>query len=180
MSKAIRSSRRARRGAGGWLRTTMAPAAGADIEQPDCVAAGVGGPSSSHRARVHGWASRWGRVRSATLRTSRDGRPRARFAPAFARGCGRPHTPGRRARLSSAAGAHRRTLGHPHSHDSGGAAPCFPRISTPAGERARCASREESRSATTPRSALLKVLRRSSPVETAPPRSLRHGLRRDR
>jgi hypothetical protein len=33
------------------------------------VAAGVGGPSSSHRARVHGWASRWGRVRSAMLRT---------------------------------------------------------------------------------------------------------------
>ena len=33
----------------------------ADIEQPDGVAAGVGGPSSSHRARVHGWASRWGR-----------------------------------------------------------------------------------------------------------------------
>jgi hypothetical protein len=39
----------------------MPPPAGADIEQPDCVAAGVGGRSSPHRARVHGWASRWGR-----------------------------------------------------------------------------------------------------------------------
>ena len=59
--KAIGSSRRARRGAGGSLRTTLAPPVGADIEQPDCAAGGVGGPSSSHTARVHGWASRWGR-----------------------------------------------------------------------------------------------------------------------
>jgi hypothetical protein len=85
MSKAIGSSRRARRGAGCWLRATMAPPAGADIEQPDCVAAGVSGPSSSHRARVHGWASRWGRVRSATLRTIRRRSTRApvctRFRP---------------------------------------------------------------------------------------------------
>jgi hypothetical protein len=87
----------------------MAPPAGADIEQPDCVAAGVGGPSSSHRARMHGWASRWGRG-SARRRSgrSRDGRPRARCAPTFARGCGRPHTPGRRARVSSGAGVCRR------------------------------------------------------------------------
>ena len=59
--KAIRSSRRARRGAGCWLRRTMAPLAGADVEQPDGVAAGVGGPSSSHRERMPGWTSRWGR-----------------------------------------------------------------------------------------------------------------------
>jgi hypothetical protein len=56
--KAIRSSRRARRGAGCWLRTTMAPPAGADIERPDCVAAGPAAPSSSDRARVNGWARR--------------------------------------------------------------------------------------------------------------------------
>jgi hypothetical protein len=30
----------------------MAPPAGADIEQPDCVPGGLGGPSSSHRARA--------------------------------------------------------------------------------------------------------------------------------
>ena len=36
---------------------------------PDCVAAAVGGPSSSYRARMPEYASRWGRVRSATLRT---------------------------------------------------------------------------------------------------------------
>jgi hypothetical protein len=67
--KAIRLSRRARRGAGCWLRTTMGPPAAPISRQPDCVAGGVGGPSSSHRARMPGWASRWGRVRSATLRT---------------------------------------------------------------------------------------------------------------
>ena len=32
----------------------------ADIEQPDCVAAGVGGPSSSQSARMPGRTSRWG------------------------------------------------------------------------------------------------------------------------
>jgi hypothetical protein len=61
MRKSIRSSRRPRRGAGWWLRTTMAPPAGANIEQSDCGAAGVGGPWSSHRARVHPWVSRWRR-----------------------------------------------------------------------------------------------------------------------
>jgi len=35
----------------------------ADIEQPDCVGGGVGGPSSCDRARVPGWTSRWGRGR---------------------------------------------------------------------------------------------------------------------
>jgi hypothetical protein len=39
----------------------------ADIEQPDGVAGGVGGPSSSHRARMPGWSPLG--VRSATLRT---------------------------------------------------------------------------------------------------------------
>ena len=54
----------------------------ADIEQPDCMAAGVGGPSSSHRAHVHGWASRWGEGPARRLLGgSRDGRPQARFAP---------------------------------------------------------------------------------------------------
>jgi hypothetical protein len=54
-----------------WLRTTRPPPAGADIEEaPIARWGGVGGPSSSRRARVHGWASRWGEgVRSATLRT---------------------------------------------------------------------------------------------------------------
>jgi hypothetical protein len=33
----------------------------ADVEQPDDVAAGVGGPSSSHRERMPGRTSRWGR-----------------------------------------------------------------------------------------------------------------------
>ena len=55
-------------GAGCWLRTTTAPPAGADVQQPDGVAAGVGGPSSSHRARVHGWTSGGGGS-PATLRT---------------------------------------------------------------------------------------------------------------
>jgi hypothetical protein len=58
----------------------MAPPAGADIEQPDCVAAGVGGRSSSHGARVHGWASGWG-GRAATLRTIKRRSTRARSAP---------------------------------------------------------------------------------------------------
>jgi hypothetical protein len=44
-------------------------------------------------------------------RRSRDGRPRAWFAPAFARGCGRPHTPGRRARVSSLARASPQPVG---------------------------------------------------------------------
>jgi hypothetical protein len=64
----------------------MAPRAGAEIEQPDCVAGGVAGPSSYHRAHMPGWASRWGRG-SARPRSgrSRDVRPRApvraRFRP---------------------------------------------------------------------------------------------------
>jgi hypothetical protein len=79
VGKAIRSSRRARRGAGCWLRTTMAPPAGADIEQPDCLAAGVGRPRMGVPVGEGSARRRLGR--------SRDGRPRARFAPAFARGC---------------------------------------------------------------------------------------------
>jgi hypothetical protein len=116
MSKAIRSSRRPRRGAGWWLRTTMAPRAGAEIEQPDCVAGGVAGPSSSHRAHVPGWLSRWGRgsARPHSGR-SRDVRPGRRFAPAFARGCGRRHRPRRRARVSSVARARKEPVGTPAS-----------------------------------------------------------------
>jgi hypothetical protein len=41
----------------------MAPPADADVEQPDCVAAGVGGPSSSHRARTPRMGVPLGRVR---------------------------------------------------------------------------------------------------------------------
>jgi hypothetical protein len=75
------ASRRPRRGAGCWLRTTMAPSAGADIEQPDCVAGGVAGPSSSHQAHMPGWVSRWGRgsARPHSGR-SRDVRPREETA----------------------------------------------------------------------------------------------------
>jgi hypothetical protein len=106
VGKAIRSSRRARRGAGCWLRTTMERPRDADIEEPDCVAAAIGGPSSSDRARMSGWTSRWG---MGPLGDAQDDQetfdPGRRCAPAFARGCGRRHSPGRRARVSSAAGA---------------------------------------------------------------------------
>ena len=105
VGKAIRSSRRPRRGAGWWLRTTMAPPAGADVEQPDDVAAGVGGPSSSHRERMLGRTSRWGRGSLGhSPGRSRDVRSRP---PVCARGRGRRHAPGRRARVSSGARARR-------------------------------------------------------------------------
>jgi hypothetical protein len=58
VGKAIGSSRGARRA----RRLLVEDAGGTPIfEQPDCVAAGVGGPSSSHRARMPGWTCRWGR-----------------------------------------------------------------------------------------------------------------------
>jgi hypothetical protein len=58
------------------------------------------------------------------LGRSRDGRPRARFAPAFARGCGRPHTPGRRARLSSPASVRGAVAETPGSTRTAGARWC--------------------------------------------------------
>jgi hypothetical protein len=66
----------------------------ADIEEPDCVAAAIGGPSSSDRARMSGWTSRWG---LGPLGDAQDDQetfdPGRRCAPAFARGCGRRHAP---------------------------------------------------------------------------------------
>jgi hypothetical protein len=53
----------------------MAPPAVADIEQPDCVAAGVVGPSSSHGGRASTDGRPAGEVRSATLRTIKRRRP---------------------------------------------------------------------------------------------------------
>ena len=52
-----------------------------------------------------GWTSGGGRVRSATLRTSREFDPGRRFALAFALGCGRRHAPGRRSHVSYGYGA---------------------------------------------------------------------------
>ncbi len=93
--KAIRSSRRARPGAPSPPQDDRwRVRQDADIEQPDCLATGVGGPSSSQRARMPGWTSRWGtgfaRPRSGRSREFDRGR---RFALAIARRCGRRHAP---------------------------------------------------------------------------------------
>jgi hypothetical protein len=82
MSKAIRSSRRARLGAGCWLRTTMPPPAGAEIEQPDCVAAGVGGRRPlTARASADGRPGGSARRRRTIRRRSTPGPVCARFRP---------------------------------------------------------------------------------------------------
>jgi hypothetical protein len=68
--KVIRSSRRARRGAGCWLRTTMVASSGTPILSSLIAwrrASAARRPLAG--ARMPGWASQWGRVRSATLRT---------------------------------------------------------------------------------------------------------------
>jgi hypothetical protein len=89
-------------GSGWWLGTTMAPPAGRRYRAPRLRGGGRRRSvvlSQGARARM-GVPVGEGSARR-RLGRSRDGRPRARFAPAFARGCGRPHTPGRRARVSS-------------------------------------------------------------------------------
>ena len=96
VGKAIRSSRRARRGAGWWLRTTMAPRAGAENRAAGGVAAGVGGPSSSHRRACPDGRPGGGGVRSAMLRTIKRRSTAAAglrsLSPAVG---GRRHAPGR-------------------------------------------------------------------------------------
>ena len=74
--KAIRSSRAGSTGRRlPRLRTTMAPLAGRRYRAADCVAAGVGGPSFSHRARMPGWTSRWGRGPLGHAQDDQDVRP---------------------------------------------------------------------------------------------------------
>jgi hypothetical protein len=73
----------------------------ADVEQPDDVAAGVGGPSSSHRERMPGRTSRWGR---GSLGHTQDDHQTFDRGRRCARGRGRPHAHGRGARVSSGAG----------------------------------------------------------------------------
>ena len=102
ISKAIRSSRRARRGAGCWLRTTMAPPAGADNRAARLRGGRRRRPvvlSQGAHARMD-VAVGEGFARPHSGR-SRDVRPRP---PVCARGRGRRHAPGRRARVSSGAG----------------------------------------------------------------------------
>ena len=120
MSKPTRSSRRARRGAGCWLRRPRRLRRDADIEQPDCVAAGLGGPSSSDRRACPD--GRRGGEGSAEPRSgrSRDGRPRAPVCARFRPGCGRRHAPRRRARVSSSAGVRSSTGGDGRSDADAG------------------------------------------------------------
>jgi hypothetical protein len=100
--KPIWSSRRPRRGAGWWLRTTMAPPAGRRNRAARLRGGGRRRPVVLSQARMPRWTSRWGR---GPLGHAQDDQetfdPVRRFAPAFARGCGRRHAPGRRARCSS-------------------------------------------------------------------------------
>jgi hypothetical protein len=70
---------------------------------PHCVAGGVGGPSSSRRARPPGWSPRGDPLGQAQDDQETFVRGR-RLALTFARGCGRRHAPGRRARCSCGAG----------------------------------------------------------------------------
>jgi hypothetical protein len=83
--KAIGSSRRARRGRRLRVEDDHGAFGGTPISSsPNCVAEDVGGPSSCDRARMPGWASRWGRGSLGHGR-SRDVRPWppvcARFRP---------------------------------------------------------------------------------------------------
>ena len=91
----------ARRGAGWWLRTTMAPPAGADSSSPIAWR-----PSSAHCVRSTDGRPGGGRGPLGDVGRPGDGRP-GPVVPAFARGCGRRPTPWRRARLSSLAGVSR-------------------------------------------------------------------------
>jgi hypothetical protein len=111
--KVIGSSRRGRRGAGWWLRKTVAPPAGRRFEQPDCVAAGVGGPSvlsQGAHARMDVPVGE-GSARPHSGR-SRDVRPRpagrARFLPRLQSSA--------RARTARSLLVPRRRLGLAHCH----------------------------------------------------------------
>ena len=66
--KPTRSSRGARRGAGCWLRTTVAPAAGHRYRAARLRGDGRRRPVVLSHTRMPGWTSRWGGVGSATLR----------------------------------------------------------------------------------------------------------------
>jgi hypothetical protein len=80
--KPTRSSRRARRGAGCWVEDDHGASRGRRYRAARLRGGWRRRPSSSHSARVHGWASRWGRGPLGDVGRSGDGRPRARFAPA--------------------------------------------------------------------------------------------------
>jgi hypothetical protein len=115
--KAIGSSRRARRGRRLRVEDDHGAFGGTPISSsPNCVAEDVGGPSSCDRARMPGWTSRWGRGRLGPVQDDQETFDRGcRFCARFARGCGRPHTPGRRARLSSIPSVSRASTGTPPS-----------------------------------------------------------------
>ena len=125
--KATGSSRRARRGAGCWLRTTMAPPAGRRYRAAGLRGGGRRRPvvlSQGAHARMDvpvGEGS--ARPRSGRYQETFDrGR---RFALAFARGCGRRHAPGRRARVSSRASVRSLELGDVRSDGRKGAMRCW-------------------------------------------------------
>jgi hypothetical protein len=83
--KPTRSSRGARRGAGCWLRTTVAPPAGRRYRAARLRGGGRRRPVVLSHTRMPGWTSRWGGVRSATLR-----RIKRRSTPGAGLRCFRP------------------------------------------------------------------------------------------
>ena len=136
--KAIRSSRRARRGAGCYLRGSWRLRRAPISRQPRLR----GGRRRRSVILSQGAHARMGVPVGEGSAGPRAGHQetferRRRFALAFARACGRRHGPGRRARVSSAAQATRGAL----RADPTGTRDCTPEVTGPPSGLGTCRSR---------------------------------------